>query len=212
MNRAKMKTQKFGHKISKLGSKSLKLYKDMKSEIRKGKKFLNEHGIDFDDLQQNSRSDEFEIKSPNSRSSPIIEYETGDDGRIDYFKARVRPEDLRTGKRLLPVIASRSKGMDSISDSIGDVIGGNRGGSGDASNYFNHKSFINRGIWRNIEENVVNELQSRNSKYVDISFNFGYDDQFDGQLDFVEVDYEYHKNNSSAVDFQEGLSYETSEI
>jgi hypothetical protein len=196
MNRAKMKIQKFGHKIS----KSLKLYKDMKSVIREGKKFLNEHEIDF------------EIKRPNSRSSPIIEYETGDDGRIDYFKARVRPEDLRTGKRPLPVIASRSKGMGSISDSIGDLIGGNRGGSGDASNYFNHKSFINRGIWRNIEENVVNELQSGNSKYVDISFNFRYDDQFDGQLDFVEVDYEYHKNNSSAVDFQEGLSYETSEI
>jgi hypothetical protein len=212
MNWAKMKIQKFGHKISKLGSKSLKLYKDMKSAIREGKKILKEYEIDFDDLQQNSRIDEFEIKRPNSRSNPIIEYETGDDGRIDYFKARVRPEDLRTGKRLLPVIASRSKGMDSISDSIGHVIGGNRGGSSDASNYFNHKSFINRGIWRNIEENVVNELESGNSKYVDISFNFGYDDQFDGQLDFVEVDYEYHKNNSSALDFQEGLSYETSEI
>jgi hypothetical protein len=176
---------------------------NLKYSIKDGKVCLGDYCLDFPNRQRIGHIDKLELRKPTDGSSPITEYQMGPNDRIEYLSARIYPRHLKTGERVSLQMIKRRKEMGSMGDDTGHVIAKNLGGPGDeVFNFFPQKMQINRGIWRLEEQNVYNALRSGEVKYVDIKFNFKYQNQLDTRPNYFTVDFEYHTNVGSSGYFR----------
>ncbi len=115
---------------------------------------------------------------PSDAANPIVEYQIGQRGRIEYLKAEVFPRHLDTGGAVTKQVRDSIRMMGNTNDDAGHIIAQRLGGPGHvAYNFFPQSRSISRGIWRTEEDLVYNWLQHYpDLSFVRMSFNFVYQD------------------------------------
>jgi hypothetical protein len=111
-------------------------------------------------------------------ANPIVEYQIGQSGRIEYLKAEVFPSHLDKGVAVTKQVRDWIRMTRNANDDAGHIIAQRLGGPGDvAYNFFPQSRSISRGIWKTEEDLVYNWLQHYpDSSFVRMSFNFVYSD------------------------------------